>query len=554
VSAMFVPARLRRSILLFMVMVSTGLGLFLIIFPSPDLTQEMELVRRIAEVSARIGQTERMVMERNHDLKSLFSQFSMVVRTLMERANIPKGEVESILKRTNGIGLEGMAMVTGSQFTYDLSMPNIQSFLPHVASRPDSLVPAFKLAKSPRSQVSMVLGIPTVKRDHQSYLHVTLKSLIDNMDKEEAADALIIVFVAETDRDFVTSVSDDIVKTFPEHVESGLIEVISPPPHFYPDWTTLRRTLGDEPERVQWRSKQNLDYAFLMMYAHWRGHFYVQLEDDVLTKKGYFTVMRDFALDRIARKESWFVIDFCQLGFIGKMFKSRDLPMLIQFFLMFYNDKPGDWLLENVIQTMVCKLDQDNKKCKKEKSHLRIAYKPSLFQHIGTHSSLRGKVQKLKDKGFGKVSMFVPHRNPMASVDSAIRHYKSYSMTRAYNGETFYWGLVPHAGDTVVFHLSPPVRLTGYKLVSGNAEHPSDRFVDTAVEINVAEDNNRNVPTSFDRTDDGFVIVGEFDSNGLAEGAIDPDWGQISHVRLSVHTTSDNWVILSEIQLKEDRS
>ena len=90
---MFVPARLRRSILLFLVMVSTGLGLFLIIFPSPDLTQEMELVRRIAEVSARIGQTERMVLERNHDLKSLFSQFSMVVRTLMERANIPKGEV-----------------------------------------------------------------------------------------------------------------------------------------------------------------------------------------------------------------------------------------------------------------------------------------------------------------------------------------------------------------------------------------------------------------------------------------------------------------------------
>ena len=551
---MFVPVRLRRSILLFMVMVSTGLGLFLIIFPSPDLTQEMELVRRIAEVSTRIGQTERLVLERNHDLKSLFSQFSMVVRTLMERANIPKGEVESILRKTNGIGLEGMAMVTGSQFTYDLSMPNIQSFLPHVASRPDSLVPAFKLAKKPRMQVSMVLGIPTVKRDHQSYLHVTLKSLIDNMDEEEAADALIIVFVAEADRDFVTSVSEDIMKTFPEHVESGLIEVISPPPHFYPDWTTLRRTLGDEPERVQWRSKQNLDYAFLMMYSHWRGHFYVQLEDDVLTKKGYFTVMRDFALDRIARKESWFVIDFCQLGFIGKMFKSRDLLILIQFFLMFYNDKPGDWLLENVIQTMVCRPDQDNKKCEKEKAHLRIAYKPSLFQHMGTHSSLRGKVQNLKDNGFKEVNMFVPHRNPMARVDSAIRHYKSYSMSRTYNGETFYWGLVPHEGDTVVFHLSPPTRLTGYKFVSGNTEHLSDMFMDTAVEINVAENKNRNVPTSFERTDDGFVILGQFDSNGLAEGAIDPDWGQISHVRLSVHTTSDNWVILSEILLKEDRS
>lgn len=36
------------------------------------------------------------------------------------------------------------------------------------------------------------------------------------------------------------------------------------------------------------------------------------------------------------------------------------------------------------------------KHCKKAKDELWIHYKPSLFQHIGTHSSLRGKVQKLK--------------------------------------------------------------------------------------------------------------------------------------------------------------
>lgn len=34
--------------------------------------------------------------------------------------------------------------------------------------------------------------------------------------------------------------------------------------------------------------------------------------------------------------------------------------------------------------------------CKKDKAKLWIHYKPSLFQHIGTHSSLKGKVQKLK--------------------------------------------------------------------------------------------------------------------------------------------------------------
>ena len=446
-----------------------------------------------------------------------------------------------------------LAMAKGiSNWTYDLSLPGIHQFLPHTVNFHDSLVPGFKMTSSsgnPRDRVSMILGVPTVKRDHQSYLQVTLKSLLDNMSEEEAADTLVIVCVAEPfDLEFVRSVAEEIGRVFPSQVENGLIEVVSPPAHFYPDLNNLRQTLGDDPERVLWRSKQNLDYAFLMMYAQGRGTFYVQIEDDVLTKPDFVSIMKDFALDRTARGEPWFVIDFCQLGFIGKMFKSTELPTLIQFFLMFYNDKPGDWLLENVIQTKVCKIDQDAKKCKKERNQLRVQYKPSLFQHIGTHSSLKGKVQKLKDKQFGKVKMYVPHRNPPAKVDSDIRHYKSYSLTRAYNGDTFYWGLVPSAGDNLIFSLTPPTRLSGYKFVSGNAEHPSDKFVDTTVEVLF----NGGCLDRFERTRDGFCVVGQFDpASGVAETSLDQDLGEVEKLRLTVHASSQNWVILSEIHLRE---
>ena len=51
------------------------------------------------------------------------------------------------------------------------------------------------------------------------------------------------------------------------------------------------------------------------------------------------------------------MIDFCQLGFIGKMFKTLDLPMLVQFLVMFYNDKPGDWLLDHIVETKMCRLE-----------------------------------------------------------------------------------------------------------------------------------------------------------------------------------------------------
>ena len=63
---------------------------------------------------------------------------------------------------------------SGQNWTYDLSLPSIRYALPHVVQSPKSLSPAFKWSKG-RSQVSMVLGIPTVKRDHQSYLQVFIK-------------------------------------------------------------------------------------------------------------------------------------------------------------------------------------------------------------------------------------------------------------------------------------------------------------------------------------------------------------------------------------------
>ena len=54
---------------------------------------------------------------------------------------------------------------------------------------------------------------------------------------------------------------------------------------------------------------QNLNLIMLkenhQRYAKSRGTFYVQLEDDVLTKKGFVSIMKHFALEKIADKQSW---------------------------------------------------------------------------------------------------------------------------------------------------------------------------------------------------------------------------------------------------------
>ena len=267
--------------------------------------------------------------------------------------------------------------------------------------------------------------------------------------------------------------------------------------------------------------------------------------------------MKDVAAEYTILKQQWFVIDFCQLGFIGKLFKTMDLPILIQFFLIFYNDKPVDWLLYDIITTKVCSPDLDKKKCKKERNAMQIQYKPSLFQHIGTHSSLKGKVQKLKDKQFGKISLFVAHRNPSAAIETNIKHYKHYSISRAYRGESFYWGLVPEANDFITFTMTPAVKLSGVKFVSGNIEHPSDKFV--AATVDILFENTRTVPqdifdaTGYKKLGDGFVVVAEFDANGIAENLeLTLQLGSVVAVRLKMHAaSSENWVILSEIYLRK---
>lgn len=55
-----------------------------------------------------------------------------------------------------------------------------------------------------------------------------------------------------------------------------------------------------------------------MTYAQTKATFYVQLEDDILAKKNFISSMKNYAIEKTARKEPWFALDFCQLGFIGR--------------------------------------------------------------------------------------------------------------------------------------------------------------------------------------------------------------------------------------------
>ena len=396
-------------------------------------------------------------------------------------------------------------------------------------------------SRGPRMNASLVFGLPTVKRPVKSYLLATLKNLIHQMSDAERHDSIIVVFIAEpNDIDYVIKQSLEIEEQFPNELESGLIEIISPPATFYPNMSNLQRTFGDTLERVVWRTKQNFDFAFLMNYCKSKALFYIQLEDDIISKQNYATKIKDYAIQMSRVKPDFLIIEFCQLGFIGKLFKTRDLIQYVFYFVMFANDKPCDWLIVNYAETKVCPLG-GKKDCKKEVAKRWLKYdQGSLFQHVGLHSSLKGKVQKLVDKSFNKTPQFVKHPlNPKAAkLSTNLRVYQKHSLEKLYNDMTdFFWTFEPKAGDYVQIDFANSEKLEQLVVKSGNDQHPEDIFErNTTISIKLA-----NI--------DHFQYMGNFDADGIASVTLKTP-KLVDSVRIDCHSNSPKWLLVSEIKLQ----
>ena len=78
------------------------------------------------------------------------------------------------------------------------------------------------------------------------------------------------------------------------------------------------------------------------------------------------------------------------------------------------------------------------------------------------YSSLKGKIQKLKDKDFGKnVKLFKSHENPpVSSIISTLKDYDKHTVASCYAGQNFFWALQPKKDDTIELKYDPPLLLS----------------------------------------------------------------------------------------------
>ncbi|XP_013413121.1 alpha-1,3-mannosyl-glycoprotein 4-beta-N-acetylglucosaminyltransferase B [Lingula anatina] len=503
-------------------------------FNPSTLPKENELILEETKLREQIAELKKQLEER----RSLQHETPGVIKVpeaknTSPEQRLPEAHVEVAAESHN------VAAHNASKAAHHAVHANIKNV--------DSFPPAVRLGQN-RTGATVVVGIPSVKREKVSYLSDTLRSLVDNLDAGSKKDVLLIVMVSEPfNTEYAKETAESINGRFPDQVRDGLIEVICPPASFYPDLDHVD-TLGDTVERARWRTKQNIDYAYLMMYAMKRGSYYLQLEDDVITKPDYMLNIKKTISGQ--RVKNWILIDFSYLGFIGKLFHMQDIELLAQFFLMFHDRQPVDWLLEYYVTTKACFLDWNEKKCNAEKKKMRPSYRPSLFQHMGYYSSLAGKIQKLKDPRFGqkvKDKGFTPHTdNPKAEVSCTINQYKQYSIAGAYVGHSFFWG-IPEGNETCDFKFQPPIKIKRFFFKSGNLEHPGDKFTsNTTVEMLPAE-NASAFQAKYQKTKDNYFIVQKFSKDGIAEGSLDESFPPVDILRIQLRGPTDAWAILSEI-------
>ncbi|XP_052216075.1 alpha-1,6-mannosyl-glycoprotein 4-beta-N-acetylglucosaminyltransferase-like isoform X2 [Dreissena polymorpha] len=336
----------------------------------------------------------------------------------------------------------------------------------------------------------LTIGISTVPRVGTSYIEKTLASLHENIVSSEISTTTIVLFIASLNEAFVTQTLKHIDEKYSPSVESGLLQVVQPSSsQMYPNFGLIKkRTFNDSLERVEWRTKQNLDYAYLFAYCESLSEYFIQIEDDVITASNFIQEIRNAIIRLENSKPPWFEISFSSLGFIGKLFRSPDLCMLSKYLILFQLQKPCDLLMNDLRNIMLQPQEIRNEK--------------SLFQHMGVVSSLPGKIQKLVDTAFkDKQATFLSQQlqkdlngqfkifntsNPAANLDTSLETFDAFNAERAYLNTMFgfFWAKTPKKNDFFRIVFLKPVGLKRINIKTGHPTTKLDALTDGEVRTN----------------------------------------------------------------------
>ncbi|KAJ7365291.1 Alpha-1,3-mannosyl-glycoprotein 4-beta-N-acetylglucosaminyltransferase C [Desmophyllum pertusum] len=234
-----------------------------------------------------------------------------------------------------------------------------------------------KLGRYPPTKRFLAIGISSVARPSgTSYLLETTQSLIDNTSNLDKKDIYIVIFLADLREPPKSAIREELSRTFGKYIEQGFLIVIEAYPEYYPDLNNIKAKYGDSDSRRMWRSKANVDYAFVMCYCKDFSEYYIHMEDDVKSSPSFFPKLQDFIASQT--NTQWTMLHVAVQGCIAKAYHSQDLENTASFFYIMYDEMPIDWLMERWRPI-------------KDQGPYNNRPLASLFEHIGVKSTLAEK-------------------------------------------------------------------------------------------------------------------------------------------------------------------
>ena len=336
-------------------------------------------------------------------------------------------------------------------------------------------------------------------------------------------DVYLVVFLADFNETAKKIQEKSLLDMLNKYVLEQVLHVIEAPREFYPELDHLKEKYKDSVKRTRWRAKQNIDYSFLMCYCKDISKYYLHLEDDVIAAPSFMPKLRDFIS---SQEKPWQILDASKMGHIGKVYHSEDLTSAASFFYLLFDEMPVDWLM------MYWKSITDNDP-KFKLLHFAF-HTASLFEHLGVHSSLKGKTVNSTEQYFDRYDHKYLGLNPPAVVTSSLTPHKGMPQDAYEKGIGYFWSEIPRKGDEIRVSFQTPLYIKEVSVDTGSNLALYDFLKSAVLQIN----KDPNGCTSFTST-------GEF-KKGRIHAYIHK---KVNCLRVLVTENQTSWIFLREINV-----
>ncbi|KAK3719835.1 hypothetical protein RRG08_040137 [Elysia crispata] len=247
----------------------------------------------------------------------------------------------------------------------EVNLDIIRPLLPHIELKAKSLQPKLWIKRN-RQPVDFVMTLSIYKLldSNDQRLFSTLDTLFSSIPPSEQHKCLVMVFITEIlDDSYAENLISNILRRYNVQVDTGLMEILAPRDNFYISMfkpkTNKNKNLSDEKKKIsRFRRKQCMDHIFMMLLAHQRGKYYLQLSHDVITRKDFLPAIKQALSKHFSR--NWVVLRFASAGIIGKLMHTSDLVEICKYLSRLDMNKPADSHIASFVQTKKCPKEKDS--------------------------------------------------------------------------------------------------------------------------------------------------------------------------------------------------